>query len=326
MGPSWGSLGMSGPDPATLAEAPTFERDTTKPSATAQPYPTTSTPDSYALQPSEQALPGDQALPAMVATTSPPPQSPVTYGAAPPADQPTTPAPSAVASASPQPQVGPYQAVPAAVPVAAGSLASAPQASDTTSRFNSAAASTSTPPMAGSAASGRFSSLGDQRVAGLQPSASIAGSRFSSPPAVGSPVSPAFSETASGEPSSGSRFSEMPPSSVGTPAVPFPETRSNAQQSESSMNSPEASPLTAPQGHPSLEAPMHSPPVPPTSRRPDPGYRPGGTSSYQPAGPVIVQSPESEHRLDGVSGQPAPDQDISPASFEAQLGSPQIPN
>ena len=330
MGTSWGSLGMSGPDPATLAEAPAFEGDTTKPSATAQPYPTTSTPDSYALQPSDQALPGDQALPAMVAATSPPPQSPVTYGSAPPADQPTTPAPSSVASASPQPQVGPYQAVPAAVPaavpVAAGSLASAPQASGTTSRFSSAAASTSPPPMAGSAASGRFSSLGDQRVAGLQPSASMAGSRFSSPPAVGSPVSPAFSQTASSEPSSGSRFSEMPPSSVGTPAVSFPETRPNAQQSVSSMNSPEESPLTTPEGHPSLEAPMHSPPVPPTSRRPDPGYRPGGTSSYQPAAPIIVQSPESEHRLDGGGGQPAPDQDITPASFEAQLGSPQIPN
>ena len=326
MGTSWGSLGMGGPDAATLAEAPAFEGDTTKPSATAQPYPTTSTPDSYALQPSDQALPGDQALPAMVAATSPPPQSPVTYGSAPPADQPTTPAPSSVASASPQPQVGPYQAVPAAVPVAAGSLASAPQASGTTSRFSSAAASTSPPPMAGSAASGRFSSLGDQRVAGLQPSASMAGSRFSSPPAVGSPVSPAFSQTASSEPSSGSRFSEMPPSSVGTPAVSFPETRPNAQQSVSSMNSPEESPLTTPEGHPSLEAPMHSPPVPPTSRRPDPGYRPGGTSSYQPAAPIIVQSPESEHRLDGGGGRPAPDQDITPASFEAQLGSPQIPN
>ena len=326
MGTSWGSLGMGGPDAATLAEAPAFEGDTTKPSATAQPYPTTSTPDSYALQPSDKAIPGDQAIPAMVAAAAPPPQSPVTYGSTPPTDQPTTPASSAVASASPQPQVGPYQAVPAAAPVAVDALASAPQASGTTSRFSSAAGSTSPPPIADSAASGRFSTLGDQRVAGLQPSASMAGSRFSSPPAVGSPVSPAFSQTASGEPSSGSRFSEMPRSSAGAPAVSFPETRPNGQQSVSSMSSPEESPLTAPQGHPSLEAPMHSPPVPPTSRRPDPGYRPGGTSSYQPAGPIIVQSPESEYHLDSVGGQPTPDQDITPASFEAQLGSPQIPN
>ena len=326
MGSSWGSLGMGGPDPATLAEAPAFEGDTTKPSATAQPYPTTSTPDSYALQPNDQGLPGDQALPAMVAATPAPPQSPVTYGSTPPTAQPTTPASSAVASTSPQPQVGPYQAVPAAVPAAADALASAPQASETTSRFSSAAASTSPPPMASSAASGRFSSLGDQRVAGLQPSASVGGSRFSSPPAVNSPVSPAFSQTASGAPSTGSRFSEMSGIPAGPPAASFPEARPNAQQSTSSTTSPEESPSTVPQGHPSLESPMHSPPVPPTSRRPDPGYRPGGTSSYQPASPIIVQSPDSKHHLDGVDGQPNSIQDITPASFEAQLGSPQIPN
>ena len=326
MGSSWGSLGMGGPDPATLAEAPAFEGDTTKPSATAQPYPTTSTPDSYALQPNEQGLPGDQALPAMVAATPAPPQSPVTYGSTPPTAQPTTPASSAVASTSPQPQVGPYQAVPAAVPAAADALASAPQASETTSRFGSAAASTSPPPMESSAASGRFSSLGDQRVAGLQPSASVGGSRFSSPPAVNSPVSPAFSQTASGAPSTGSRFSEMSGIPAGPPAASFPEARPNAQQSASSTTSPEESPSTVPQGHPSLESPMHSPPVPPTSRRPDPGYRPGGTSSYRPTSPIIVQSPDSKHHLDGVDGQPNSIQDITPASFEAQLGSPQIPN
>ncbi|MEC7709238.1 MAG: hypothetical protein VX902_00535, partial [Planctomycetota bacterium] len=57
MGTSWGSFGMGGPDPATLAEAPAFEGDTTKPSANAQPYPTTSTPDSYVLQATDQSLP-----------------------------------------------------------------------------------------------------------------------------------------------------------------------------------------------------------------------------------------------------------------------------
>ena len=328
MGTSWGSLGMGGPDPATLAEAPAFEGDTTKPSATAQPYPTTSTPDSYALQPNDQGLPGDQALPAMVAATPPAPQSPVTYGSTPPTAQPTTSDSGAVASTSPQPQVGPYQTVPSAVSSAPDTLASAPQASGTMSRFGNSSAPTGTapPPMASTAASGRFSSLGDQRVAGLQPSASMGGSRFSSPPAVNAPVSPAFSQTAPNASSTGSRFSAMSDSPAGSPAVSFPETRPNTQQSVFSATSPEESPSTVPHGHPSLESPMHSSPVPPTSRRPDPGYRPGGTSSYQPASPIIVQSPGSKHDLDGVSGQPNSVQDITPASFEAQLGSPQIPN
>ena len=180
--------------------------------------------------------------------------------------------------------------------------------------------------MASAAASGRFSSLGDQRVAGLQPSASLGGSRFSSPPAVNAPVSPAFSQTAPTAPSTGSRFSAMSGSPAGPPAASFPETRPNTQQSVSAATSPEESPSTVPQGHRSLESPMHSPPVPQTSRRPDPGYRPGGTSSYQPARPIIVRSPGSKHDLDGVDGQTNSVQDITPASFEAQLGSPQMPN
>ncbi len=328
MGTSWGSLGMGGPDPATLAEAPEFDGDTTKPSATAQPYPTTSTPDSYALQPSDQALPGDQALPAMVAATPPATQAPVTYGSTPSTAQPTTPDSSAVASTSPQPQVGPYQSVPAAVSSAPDALASAPQGPDTTNRFSNSSAPTGTapPPMASTAASGRFSSLGDQRVAGLQPSASMGGSRFSSPPAVNAPVSPAFSQTAPNVPSTGSRFSAMSDFPAEAPPASFPEVRPNAQQSVSVTTPSEESPSTVPQVHQSLEAPMDSPPVPPTSRRPDPGYRPGGTSSYQPASPIIVQSPDSKHDLDGVGGQPNSVQDITPASFEAQLGSPQIPN
>jgi len=332
-GTSWGSLGMGGPDPATLAEAPAFEGDTTKPSATAQPYPTTSTSESYALQPNDQGLSGDQALPTMVAATPSAPQSPVTYGSTPPTAQPTTPDSSAVVSTSPQPQVGPYQSVPAAVSSAPDTLASAPQASDTISRFGDSSALTGTapPPMASAAAGGRFSSLGDQRVAGLQPSASLGGSRFSSPPAVNAPVSPAFSQTAptapsTGSRSTGSRFSAMAGSPSGPPAASVPETRPNTQQSVSAATSPEDSPSTVPQGHRSLESPMHAPPVPQTSRRPDPGYRPGGTSSYQPASPIIVQSPGSKHDLDGIDGQTNSVQDITPASFEAQLGSPQMPN
>lgn len=327
---------MGGPDPATLAEAPAFGGDTTKPSANAQPYPTTSTPDSYVLQANDQSLPdgaGDQSAPAMVAATTPPPQSPVTYGSTPPTDQPTTPPPSAVATVSPQAQVGPYQTVPtansdapetlASAPVATRPVASAPAAFGTTSRFSTNSSLSATPPPP--VASGRFSGLEDQRVAGLQPSSTMAGSRFSSPPAVASPVAPEFSQVEPSTTSAASRFSQMP-SSPGSPEASFRKTQLDTQQSASATTSSQESSLTAPQSHPLLEDPMQVPPVPPTSRRPDPGYRPGGTSSYQPASPIIVQSPGSKHDLDGIDGQTNSVQDITPASFEAQLGSPQMPN
>ena len=146
----------------------------------------------------------------MVAATTPPPQSPVTYGSTPPTNQPTTPSPSAVATVSPQAQVGPYQTVPtansdtpdtlasasvASAPVASATGpsalgASAPAAFGTTSRFSTNSSLSATPPPP--VASGRFSGLEDQRVAGLQPTSTMAGSRFSSPPAVASPVAPAF--------------------------------------------------------------------------------------------------------------------------------------
>lgn len=334
MGTSWGSFGMGGPDPATLAEAPAFEGDTTKPSANAQPYPTTSTPDSYVLQATDQSLPdgaGDQSARGMVAATTPPPQSPVTYGSTPPTDQPTTPSPSTVAAVSPQAQVGPYQTVPTANADAPDTLASAsgasalgasaPAAFGTTSRFSTNSSLSATPPPP--VASGRFSGLEDQRVAGLQPSSTMAGSRFSSPPAVASPVAPAFSQAEPSTTSATSRFSQMP-SSPGSPEASFRKTQLDTQQSASATTSSQESSLTAPQSHPLLEDPMQVPPVPPTSRRPDPGYRPGGTSSYQPASPIIVHSTDREQQLETVGGQSDSGQDIAPASFEAQLGSPRM--
>ena len=330
---------MGGPDPATLAEAPAFEGDTTKPSANAQPYPTTSTPDSYVLQATDQSLPdgaGDQSARGMVAATTPPPQSPVTYGSTPPTDQPTTPSPSTVAAVSPQAQVGPYQTVPTANADAPDTLASAsgasalgasalgasaPAAFGTTSRFSTNSSLSATPPPP--VASGRFSGLEDQRVAGLQPSSTMAGSRFSSPPAVASPVAPAFSKAEPSTTSATSRFSQMP-SSPGSPEASFRKTQLDTQQSASATTSSQESSLTAPQSHPLLEDPMQVPPVPPTSRRPDPGYRPGGTSSYQPASPIIVHSTDREQQLETVGGQSDSGQDIAPASFEAQLGSPRM--
>ncbi len=320
MGSSWGSFGMGGPDPATLAEAPAFDGDTAKPSSTAQPYPTTSTPESYALQPGQEAV---------LAAAGSPSQSPVTYGSSPPAAEPITPSSNTVVSTSPQPQVGPYQAVPAAVSPAASSgvpdslasrTTSGPPAASPASRFSDLPASNA-PPMANNAPSGRFSGLGDQRVAGLQSSTGAASSRFSSPPAMSSPVAPAFPAATPAAQGGGSRYSDTPTSSYEQPATSFPGTVSTAQQSLSATTSAEESPSVMP----TSGSPMHSPPVPPTSRRPDPGYRPGGTSSYQPASPIIVRTPDFDHQSDVIEGQLENGQSITPASFEAQLGSPQIP-
>ena len=74
--PSWWTLGgTGGTDPAKLAAAPSFSDDVTKPSATAKPYPTTSTPDGYVLA---NATTDAAAGPA---ATSP---APITYGSTPP--------------------------------------------------------------------------------------------------------------------------------------------------------------------------------------------------------------------------------------------------
>jgi hypothetical protein len=50
MKPSWWSFGGSAAaDPAELASAPAFEGDVKKPSDSAKPYPTTTTPNGYVL-------------------------------------------------------------------------------------------------------------------------------------------------------------------------------------------------------------------------------------------------------------------------------------
>lgn len=137
-GPSWSMFG-SGTKNDTLASAPPFEGDVAKPSTTAKPYPTTSSPEGYALehaagQPAAPSLPAEAASPTAVV-----------YGSTPPAGATTAASPAAVppnadggpgygaatAAGLPSPissivpQVGPYAATtpsPAAAepPVGAG--------------------------------------------------------------------------------------------------------------------------------------------------------------------------------------------------------------
>jgi hypothetical protein len=339
MSSSWLGLGMGGPDPATLAEAPPFEGDTSKPSAAAKPYPTTSTPESYAVE--QNALPESAGQVAAAA-----PQSPVTYGSTPPASGQTAMAPSAMASATPSAQVGPYQQVPAPTtqPSAAspaGIPAAAAMASDAaagygqpSSRFSQASPVTASPSAGlGSQPNSRFSSIADQRVAESQSTAASAtaafGSRYgSAPPAVPASTVPAESGQFTTTPAAG-RYGEAMSSAFG--GVASGSNMSTAAPPV--LNPPAAMPSTAIPPAASSPEPAEMPeqpagpigeglPAPPTSRRPDPGYRPGGTGSYRPAQPIYADAPLSVPTTVAASGEPSAEERVTPASFEAEFAAP----
>jgi len=66
--PSWWSFGGTAPAGSALTAAPTFDQDPVKPSEAAKPYPTTTTPESYALDGSTKTAAG---VPAAAATVEP---------------------------------------------------------------------------------------------------------------------------------------------------------------------------------------------------------------------------------------------------------------
>ena len=143
--PSWWSFGGSGADPSKLASAPPFESTPSdgkiqKPSQSATPYPTTTTPNGYAVADATKASPTETAPPAIAASEP----AAVTYGSTPPAPPaPQYPSTAAAGSSlssinpridsppgsSPQPgspQVGPYASLPAASSPPATPAPSAP--------------------------------------------------------------------------------------------------------------------------------------------------------------------------------------------------------
>lgn len=326
MSSSWLGLGMGGPDPATLAEAPPFEGDLSKPSATAKPYPTTSTPESYALQQGQPVeAPGQpvETVPQMAAA----PQAPITYGSTPPPPQaPATAQPTAVASTPVTTQVGPYQQVPTTTAPPAATAPAAAVAADSVGGYQSAATSRfsqAAPPAPAAAGygqpSGRFSAIADQRVAESQPTAASGtaafGSRFSRPEAAAAPgsgLAPAGVEQSRyGTGDSGGRYGAAADSAFGAPAA---DTRT-----------PPIQPAVSPPAQQSLTPAEESLPAPPTSRRPDPGYRPGGTSSYRKAQPIYADAPMSIPATAAAGELPVMNGGVSPASFEAELGTPHQP-
>ncbi len=302
--PSWWSFGGSTAQ-SSLAAAPTFEGDVTKPSEAAKPYPTTETPESYALTDATRtATASASPTPAPAATVDP---TSVTYGSAPPPDAVSTPLAAAgtpAPASSIGPQVGPYASLQPAAP-------SAPP-------VDPAAAAT-----AGFAAAPAFGQAAPPADTG----GSIAGSRYadarSTDAWAASAPPPATTDSRYGT-AYASRFSggSQPPPQSAEPAF-TPESvpaGGDLPQAAPNFSSPPQRPAIAPADASSLQpfAPPAAPPAPgsevlpgtiaPPKRRPDPGYRPGGTSSYRPNRAILAGD-------EAVGG-------VMPASFEAAPPAP----
>jgi len=259
--------------------------DPVKPSAVTAPYPTTGTPASYEL--------------AETAPASPATSQAVTYGATPPAAAPAaafadaTPAPAAAAppAAGNATQVGPYAMLPAAAPVSPAPAAAsnafpetagyeparpAPPAMDTASRWTSPAPPAASPAPVSPAATETLPGGFAGAVATAAPEGAVAGAVAAGTTADAPPGSRYAATT-------GSRFGGSPGAS------PAPEAFTPAPSSVPAIV-PAAAPAVPEPAVAPAAVPTGPPPGLPASgtdplrgiRRPDPGYRPGGTSSYQP--------------------------------------------
>ncbi len=282
--PSWWSFGGSPPAGSALTAAPAFDQDPTKPSEAAKPYPTTSTPESYALNESTPP-PG-----AAAETSSPVQPAAVTYG--------TT-----VASSTPQPDAGyPAAEIPGSTAAAqVGPYASlqqpavaSPSTTASSSPADPAAAAT-----AGFAAAPAFAATEPSQSQQVSPPPAeerFADARGSTawPAAASPPPTQAFSPDDRYGSTNGSRFST---SSGYQPAAVSPAAASPAMDAL-----PAAVPMTIPDSPPAPASALPGALSPPT-RRPDPGYRPGGTSSYRPNRAILADEEVSEGPVMPVSYQ-----------------------
>ena len=294
--PSWWSFGGgSKEDAAKLAAAPSFNGGTEKPSASAKPYPTTTTPNGYVLNGSAPPAAGTVAGESVAAA------APVTYGVTPPpakADPVAVATAPASAPASPQaqgslasisPQVGPYAALPSEPPAAQSQLpplqpiaTAAPAMSDASGYGYGAPPPTAapvTPPGMQRVADARGAagwpaqqSVSDSPSAGSRYE-SVTGSRFGGG---GSAIDQPFPPPAAASP--------LPAGAMPAALEPLPAAPPAAA-------APLAPPLSPPPSafpSPPVGVPPAVPASAPPTRRPDPGYRPGGTSSYRPSRAILA--------------------------------------
>jgi hypothetical protein len=285
--PSWWTFGDASKDPAALASAPPAPTDVTKPSAAAKPYPTTTTPEGYVL---DNAQRGGQPQVASAAASSPVEPAAVTYGSTPI----VPPAASQAAAAPPMatttpnslssitPQVGPYGGAPGSPP--------GDQSLPATSTAGYAALPASSAAMAAPpAASAGFDPAGP-RVADARGSEAW--------------PAPAAAPAAAGD----SRYGGMNGSRFSGGMTAMPAAAPVMDQSMPAMAPAEIPPPAVPAVMPSAVPAAPSSLAPPTpTRRPDPGYRPGGTSSYRPSRTILA----------GEAGDaPSP---VQPASYQEAM-------
>ena len=294
--PSWWTFGGTPKaDADALALAPPYSGDIKKPSDSAKQYPTTSTPSGYVITGS--ASPADTVAQQFQAAQ---PQAPVVYGSTPPppaaavagaasAGVPQQPAPSSIL-----PQRGPYAALagdsipPPGQPLPAISPSSTSGMSGTPS-MSATPAESSLPNTAYS----NFSTPTASPIGTAPPAARMADARAADPaaaiPAAALPAEQPAYGVSRYSASNGSRFgaaeassfapaAATPPASYGTPA-----DAGFAPATAAPFGAPPSASPPASQATPGLLQPSAQP-----VRRADPGYRPGGTSSYRPSRTILA--------------------------------------
>ena len=309
--PSWWTFGGTPKAEAeSLASAPPYGGDIKKPSESAKQYPTTSTPSGYVItgtgSPSDavaqQFQTAQPQAPVVYGTTPPPQATPAAAVAAVPAATP----PQQPASSSIAPQVGPYgplagdtipppgQPLPPISPSTTPSMATTPgMASMPSTPAESALPNT---------AYSNFSAPAASPVGVAPPGPRMADARAADPaaaiPAAALPAEAAAYGGSRYSGGSGSRFS-------GAEAASFSPPAAYSTPAETGYPAPAAvSPFGAPPAVPPSAVPAAAPATPgllqPSAqpvRRPDPVYRPGGTSSYRPSRAILAddsapQSPD----------------------------------
>lgn len=291
--PSWWSFGGGkASDAEKLTAAPPFEGSLKKPSESATPYPTTTTPNGYALADATAGAAQQPVSPPALAAAEP---AAITYGSQPAAPAMAAATPSTAVTAPPAqpagpsiaPQVGPYASLadspPSATPAPAMVAAPASGAFPATAGYEPAAPAR-TPDPYGLAAPSAANPAGPAAVDPVSPAsryAAVPGSRFGGASFGGPPSAPPLEPAASALPSAAALPASAPPLSVSPPPAASPLSAA-------------PSPAVAPP-LPSTPALPGAPPPPATPatappRRPDPGYRPAGTSSYRPTRAILVDS------------------------------------
>ena len=333
--PKWPSFGASKPkgiDDTALTAAPKIDAPTTKPSAAATPYPTTSTPAGYVVNEASPTA-GVAAVGIQTAATDP---ATVTYGVAPPpqlaaaaGDPRSAPTPGSAPPQSISPQVGPYATLPtppppAETPAVPGlppsglPLEPVPpppaQVAGSPPGGGYPLAPPATPSAFPSTAGYEPSRVADARSVAVEPAAPgyaaagvAAGAAATSTLAT---INPPESGTPARYASDRSRFGDpVADPALTAPGGAFPVSPSADAGWSGSAGLPAAAPAAAPPPGPFPAANpdgLTSPPV----RRPDPVFRPGGTSSYRPAEQIFVDE------------QPVAPSAVRTASYETLLPPP----